>query len=454
MAKTMEGKLSVEGRKAWRDARTAKLLEAMLQGAIHEAKPAFNAESELGFSFPAVSRLLETTDDETLAILESLADAGVLERKFFDRFLYCPQCRSVNLRPSYCCPYCGEGEIVRARILEHALCKYVGGEDEFLVKGRLLCPKCKQELRIPDTDYRSLGVLYKCKQCGELFNQPTINWRCLKCSFISAEDKIVEVNAYSYSLNEEQRKWLQFDLRPKSQLMEFLARRGYRVSESATVTGRSGAKHTFDLLATRDDGVVAHNIVIGVEVAGKKVGLEKVFDFDDKAYDCGIHDKILLVLPRLEQEAEKFASEQRIKVVEVRDLDTMLSGSGAQPPVEAIKDPFQFKSRSHLVSHLQSLGYEVKPYAKVTGKSGAEHQIDILATRDDGIVVHNVAIGVEVADEPIGLDRVFGFDDKAYDIGILDKVLIAVPGLTGEASRFAERQRIRVFEVATLEPEE
>ena len=446
--------MPIKGHKAWRDEKTAKLLEAMLQGTIPEAKPQFNAESELGFSFSSVNRLLETTDKETVAMLESLADAGVLERKFFDKFLHCPQCRSVNLRPGYYCPYCGVGEIVRARILEHSLCKYVGAEDEFLVRGRLVCPKCKQELHALDADYRSLGVLHKCHQCGELFNQPTIKWRCLKCSSITPENKILEVDAHSYSLNEEQRKWLQFELRPKSQLIEFLAQRGYKVTESATMTGRSGAKHSFDLLATRDDGVVVHNIVIGIEVAGKKVGLEKVFDFDDKAYDCGIHDKILLVLPLLEREAEKFASEQRIKVVEVRDLDTMLAEGHPVPPVEAIKDPFQFKSRSHLISHLQNLGYEVKPYAKLKGKSGAEHQIDILAIRDDGIVVHNIAIGVEVAGKPVGLDRVFDFDDKAYDIGILDKVLIAVPGLSTEARRFAQRQRIRVFEVPALEPEE
>jgi len=424
----------------------------MLQGTIPELKPEFNPESELGFSFPAVNGLLETTDEETVAMLESLADAGVLERKFFDRFLFCPQCRSVNLRPGYYCPNCSVGKIGRARILEHSLCKYVGAEDEFSVKGKLVCPKCRQELYTLDTDYRSLGVFYKCYQCGELFNQPAIRWRCLKCFSITAENKVVEENAYSYSLNEEQSKWLQFELRPKSQLLAFLARQGYEVTESATMTGRSGAKHTFDLLATRDDGVVVHNIVIGVEVAGKKVGLDRVFDFADKAYDCGIHDKILVVLPVLEREAERFASEQRIKVVEVRDLDTMLSEGRPVPPLEAVKEPFQFKSRSHLMSHLQALGYEVKPNAKVKGKSGAEHQIDILATRDDGIVVHNIAIGVEVGNEPVGLGRVFDFDDKAYDIGILDKVLIAVPGLTTEARRFTRRQRIRVFEVSALEP--
>jgi len=50
------------------------------------------------------------------------------------------------------------------------------------------------------------------------------------------------------------------------------------------------------------------------------------------------------------------------------------------------------------------------------------------------------------------LDRVFDFDDRAYDAGIMDKVLVVVPGLTGEAMQFAKRQSIRVFEVKQLEP--
>ena len=50
------------------------------------------------------------------------------------------------------------------------------------------------------------------------------------------------------------------------------------------------------------------------------------------------------------------------------------------------------------------------------------------------------------------LDKVFDFDDKAYDAGILDKVFIAVPELSREAKQFAQRQKIRVFEVKELEP--
>ena len=98
-------------------------------------------------------------------------------------------------------------------------------------------------------------------------------------------------------------------------------------------------------------------------------------------------------------------------------------------------------------SLLEKQGYTVKEKAEVKGRSGADHSMDILATRDEGIITHRIAIGVEVGKKPMGLAKVFDFDDKAYDAGILDKVFIAVPGLTREARQFAKRQGIRVFEV-------
>jgi hypothetical protein len=291
----------------------------------------------------------------------------------------------------------------------------------------------------------------KCHDCNEVFNIPAIKWRCLKCSSLTTEDKVIEANIYSYTLNEAKRGWLEFELKPKRELIEFLMERGYEVMENATVKGRSGAEHRIDILATRDDGIVTYNIAIGVEVAGDEIGLGEIFDFDDKAYDSGIHDKILVVVPGLRREAEKFASQQRIKVLEVRDLETVLA-SLPQPSVEVKKEPFEFKSKQKLINYLKRSGYEVKENTTLKGRTGAEHEIDVLATRDDGIVTHRIAIGIEVATEPIGLDKVFDFDDKAYDIGILDKAFIAVPELTPEAKQFAQRQRIKVFEAEALEP--
>jgi len=149
------------------------------------------------------------------------------------------------------------------------------------------------------------------------------------------------------------------------------------------VKGRSGAEHSIDILATRDDGVITYNIAIGVEVAGDEIGLEEIFDFDDKAYDIGIHDKIMIVIPRLGREAEKYASKQRIKVLEVRDLETVLASGALQLGKVVKKEPFEFKLKSQLIEYLELHGYEIRENAGIKGRSCAVHDIDILASKDD-----------------------------------------------------------------------
>jgi ssDNA-binding Zn-finger/Zn-ribbon topoisomerase 1 len=435
-----------------RGERASRLVEAMLAGKFVLIKPELDFNSELGFSYPVVEKLLGVGVKEAVAVLESLVEKGALVKEFFDRVLRCPHCRSVNLRPSSCCPKCGSRNLLRGRVLEHVSCRFVGLEDEFVNKDSYICPKCGSELHIIGGDYQSLGLMSKCQDCYEIFAQPEIQWRCLQCGVLTSPDSITEVDVYSYRLNEARREWLEFEVKPKTQLIEFLKKLGYEVAEDAVVKGRSGAEHKIDILATKDDGIVIHDIAIGIKVAGGEIGLGELCDFDDKAYDSGIHDKVLVVQPGLRPEAEKFASQQRIKVLKVRGLEEVLAESAAKPAAKVSPEPFEFKSKSQLIDYLKRLGYQVRENAMVTGRSGAGHKLDILATKDDGIVVHDIAIGVEVGKEPVGLDRLFAFDNKAYDIGILDKVFITVPALAKEAGQFAQRQRIKVFEAAELEP--
>ncbi len=436
----------------WENEKAMKLVAEMLAGNIVGIAPQLDFTTELGFSYPVIEQVLGVEGKEVISILESLVDKDILKRSLFDRLLRCPQCYSVNLSPITHCPRCGSGNIERGRVLEHFICKFVGLEEEFVAKGRYVCPNCHQELRTIGTDYQSQGLLRKCHDCGEVFNIPLIRWRCLKCTSLTAEDKVTEVRIYSYRLDEEKRSWLEFELKSKPQLLEFLKQRGYEVTEHATMKGRSGAEHKVDILATRDDGIITYNIAIGVKVAGDEVALRDIFDFDDKAYDSGIHDKVMVVTPGLSREAERFASQQRIKVINVRDLETVLTGAASKPSEEIKREPFDFKSKSQLIEYLKQRGYQVEENAEVKGRSGAKHNLDILAICDDGIVVHHIAVGIEVAERPVELDKVFDFDDKAYDIGILDKVFIAVPGLAREARQFAKRQKIRVFEVKEPEP--
>ena len=427
-----------------------KVVAAMLSARIAEIKPQLDVTTDLGFVYSIVEQTARVKGKEAVAIVESLTDKGILRRSFFDRLIRCPRCQSLNLRPSTHCPKCGSGDIARGRILEHLACGYVGVEEEFTVKGKYVCPRCKLELRTVGADYLSRGVLRKCRDCGEIFSAPLVKWRCLKCSSLSTEDEILEVNVHAYTLDEGKRNWLEFEIHPKVRFLEFLRHHGYKVTQNARVKGRSGAEHTIDILASRDDGVVMHNVAIGVEIAREQIGLDRIMDFDVKAFDSGFHDKVLVIIPQLGEEAQKFASYHGIKVLEPKDLDMVLSGSPQAAP-EIVKERFEFKSKPQLIEYLKKQGYRIKENAEVKGRSGATHTMDILATKDEGIINHRIAIGIEEADRPMGLDRVFDFDDKAYDTGIMDKVLVAVPGLSDEAMQFAKRQGIRVFEVKRVE---
>lgn len=435
------------------DKKAMKLVSEILAGNVSEIKPHFDFGSDLGFTYPVAEKLLGVKSEEAIAIMDHLVADGILGKVFFDRLLRCPQCQSLNLRPTMHCAKCGSGNIVRGRILEHLVCKHTGLENDFISKGKYICPNCLQVLVATDSNYRSLGILYKCRECDNIFSLPQIKWKCLKCSSITTEDKIKDSTIYYYKFNEPRRCWLEFELKPKLQLMNFLKQRGYKVSENAIVKGRSGAEHNIDILATRDDGIIDYTVAIGIKVAGDKIELGEIFDFDDKAYDIGIHDKVLVIVPQLGREAEKFASQQRIKVLEVRDLDSVLASNSSRPALETEEKPFEFRSKSDLIKYLQYYGYDVKENARAKGKSGAEHNIDILAAKDDGIITHHIAIGIEQSQEPVSLDKIFDFDNKAYDIGILDKAFIAVPGLTQEAMQFAKRQHIKIFEVSKLEPD-
>jgi hypothetical protein len=114
---------------------------------------------------------------------------------------------------------------------------------------------------------------------------------------------------------------------------------------------------------------------------------------------------------------------------------------------------FELEPKIHFIGWLRGLGYDVKEAVKMKGKSGAMHTIDLLATLEDPIARHTVAIGILAAkqgEEAVAIDSLFSFDSKMYDIGINHKIVLAVPKLVPEACKFAERQGIRVYGMEEL----
>lgn len=431
--------------------KAMKLIQEIMSGRISEVKPATNAATKDGFGYPQAESILESTTLEAVNTLEFLANEDILERNLHENIRFCPKCQSPNLKPGLGCPKCGSGNIAKGRILEHLSCRNNSLEEDYGTNGKYICPKCRQELKFLGTDYQSLGINYKCRECGGISKDAAFNMQCLQCSHLFPEGEAKEIVLYSYRLNEGKKRQLQFELSEKPRFADFLRSRGYDVIEGARVNGttKSGAKHLLDILAQRSDGLVNYTIGVGILVdsQGQEVSLAEVFSFDNKVYDLGIHDKVLLVVPKLSPEAAQFARQQRIKVIEAKDMELLLKSPLPSAQKQSGNKPFIFETKGKLLEHLKNSGYKFEEKAKIMGRSGVEHTFDILAVNNDGVINHTLAINILIDQKEISFNTVSSFDTRAYDVGIHDKLLLACPGLSQEARQFAQYQRIKTIEV-------
>jgi len=231
----------------------------------------------------------------------------------------------------------------------------------------------------------------------------------------------------------------------RPQIRKYLELQGYEVAEAARRVGKSGIQHTFDMLAQRNDGFASHVIAIGVSAGGEReVEVGAVFSLANKAYDCGMAERILVAVPGLSGEAKQLAYKQRIKVIDGEQIGQLL----ASRPKELAKteEPASFETKGELVESLTRRGYTVKEKAKAKGRSGIEYAFDILAYSEIGGAERRVGIDFLEGVDEVSLEQVMLFDTKAYEVG-LDEKIIVVPGkLNPEALKFAQHQRVKVLE--------
>lgn len=103
--------------------------------------------------------------------------------------------------------------------------------------------------------------------------------------------------------------------------------------------------------------------------------------------------------------------------------------------------------KSRVKDYLTNQGYEVTEDTKIIGKSGIEHNFDMLARRKDGISDHTLAICLAIGgSREKEMATIFSFANKAYDTGITDRMLVAVSDLSSEARQLAQKQRIKVID--------
>lgn len=82
---------------------------------------------------------------------------------------------------------------------------------------------------------------------------------------------------------------------------------GYRVQMGVKLKGESGAEHVLDFYASRENNQGTDKLALGMAFADSEVGVNEVLRLATQVSDVGVRRAVLLVTPRLSEEARKLA---------------------------------------------------------------------------------------------------------------------------------------------------
>lgn len=111
----------------------------------------------------------------------------------------------------------------------------------------------------------------------------------------------------------------------------------------------------------------------------------------------------------------------------------------------------EVKRKTVLIKCLSELGYQVTSPAKVTGKSGKEHELDIYAFKKPGVGDGNLAIDIAYDERGVSETEVLKLYAKAFDIDAQKIILIAMPEISSDALPFADQYNVAVIQAKDLD---
>ena len=164
--------------KLYKDHKVQLLVSKFVSDELGVLNPIYDPKQ--GFRYPVIDEIVGDSAS-TEEFLQKLFEGGVLERKLYDKIVYCPSCSSANLSIHYTCPHCKSFDVKKSALIEHIKCGYIDTEDHFQKDDKLVCPRCNKELTNPDVDYHRAGVWCTCNQCGKSFDIPVPAHFCREC---------------------------------------------------------------------------------------------------------------------------------------------------------------------------------------------------------------------------------------------------------------------------------
>jgi hypothetical protein len=300
----------------YRDRNAQIFLCKFLSDEIKTLEPVYDPQT--GYRYSIVEAIVGDAS-QVEPFLSKLCDAGVLEKQLCDKVIFCPKCGSVNVSFRYCCPFCKSFDIQKSSLVEHVKCGYMDLEANFREGDKYVCPKCHEELRKIDVDYRKAGIWCTCKDCNKSFDIPVSEHFCRSCHATSTFEEAIIKDVYSYTLNESAIEESSLSCVLVSPIREFLIEEGLKVESPAFLKGKSGAHHSFDIVAYK--GAESQKVIV-VDLAKSTenvVSEQPVIALFAKIFDVSPEKAFLIAIPKLSENAKKMAELYSIHTIEAKN---------------------------------------------------------------------------------------------------------------------------------------
>src|SRR4030043_1833136 len=306
----------------YQDRDTQVFLNKFLSGEISDLEPTYDPKR--GYIYPTVEAIVGDYSRAEV-FLKKLYNAGILERKLYDKIIFCPKCDSPNISVHYCCPYCKSFDVQKSSLIEHVKCGYMDVEENFHKNNKFICPKCQEELRKIDVDYRKAGIWCTCKDCGKSFDIPIPAHFCRTCRATSTFEEAIIKDVYSYTLKENVTAESSLNWFLVAAIRELLMKEGLKVESPGLLKGKSGATHSFDIVAYKGDKPGKAIVVDLAMSTGTVVSEQPVIALFAKIFDVSPERAYLIAIPKLSENGKKMVELYKILAVEATSQEEALA---------------------------------------------------------------------------------------------------------------------------------
>jgi predicted RNA-binding Zn-ribbon protein involved in translation (DUF1610 family) len=305
-----------ESSPVFRKSDVQRILRALRDGKIKVIQPQFVFEQ--GWRYPEVENIAGVNRKTIAESLEELTEVGILIAETRCDLAICPTCGSHKLTVRIVCPICGSTNLKKGSVIEHFNCGHLDLEELFKKGDLLVCPRCGKTLRLIGVDFRRLGILFVCESCGQRFPAPKRLCRCDSGHDFEEKDEALR-KIYAYRFNSDKTALIERVTLDFRSLIKQLAVNGWSAKTHPTIRGQSGVEHEFAFgFWTPGDNPAKEKpyLLADVNTSTEPAGSIAVLAFSAKAMDASASEKILIAMPRLNDEARAFANSYGIAIVE------------------------------------------------------------------------------------------------------------------------------------------